>query len=128
LAARTEHREFDLGPQSATLVALLERARGLDAQDTARLQEMPAMRSWANLVNEATWAVYLADRLRPVATAQLLLVRALHHANLDAEAAACGVWNVVSGCLQAVAVRDLLNDATYAALTAPWCRGIGPLD
>jgi hypothetical protein len=128
MAARKEHKALDLGPQSATLIALLERARRLDRHDSARLRDVPAVRSWANLVNEATWAVYLADRLRPVATAQLLLVRALHHAQLDADAATRGVWNAVSGCVQAVAVRDLLDDATYSALTAPWCRSIGPLD
>jgi hypothetical protein len=56
-----------------------------------------------------------------------MLVRELQRAGVGAEAAARGVWNAVSGCVQAVAVRDLLCDATYEALTSTWRDVVGPL-
>lgn len=128
-----EHRppgfDSDMGPLDGELRALLDRVGRLSADELDNLAEpLPTgAGSWAPLVHEATWAAYLCGRLRPVAVAQLRLVQELRRSGAQADRPTFGVWNVVSGCVQALAVRDLLPDETFEALTDAWRTKVGPL-
>jgi hypothetical protein len=79
--------------------------------------------SWAELVHAATQVLFLTDRLRSAAIAQLraaLLVRAAHPgpAPLDALSA-------IGGAVQAWAAQDLMDDVRYAALVTPVIEVLG---
>jgi len=80
---------------------------------------------WAELVHAATQVLFLTDRLRSAAIAQLraaLVVRTAHPgpAPLDALSA-------IGGAVQAWAAQDLLDDVRYAALVAPVIEVLGVL-
>jgi hypothetical protein len=84
---------------------------------------------WSRRMHAAAWAAYLSGRLRPAATAQFQAVRALRAVRTDrADAAArTGLWNAVSGCVQAVTLHDLLDEVSYGVLVAPWETAVGIL-
>ncbi len=118
-----------MGPLDDELRALLDRAGRLTPAELAGLENSAPHGggSWAQLVHEATWAAYLCGRLRPVAVAQLRLVQALRRSGVQSDVPTFGVWNVASGCVQALAVRDVLPDETFEALTGAWRETVGPL-
>lgn len=113
------------GPQSALLRELVDGLARLGTEDFTRLERAAAAArttgaDWSKAMHNATWAAYLADRLRPVTRAQLVATRSLALAGLTPLAATCGVMRVVTAAVQAVAVADLLDAPTYAELVAPW--------
>jgi hypothetical protein len=126
---RLPDRSPELGPSGRDAEGLLRRARHLDATDLAALRRESERSSrgtdWATAVHDASWAVHLADRIRPAAAAQFALVEALHAADLPLADAAGGTWNLLSGALQAVMVRDLLPADTTHRLLAPVIAAIG---
>jgi hypothetical protein len=126
---RLPDRAQDLGPSTVDIAGLLTRARHLDAADLAALrtaaEHSARGRVWSGAVHQASWAVHLADRVRPAAAAQFALVEALQAAELPIADAAGGTWNLLSGAVQALMVRDLLDADTTHRLLAPVIRGIG---
>jgi hypothetical protein len=119
----------DLGPYRDELVRVLDRLPVLTAPQVVVLAEAAAALEgdWSRRMHDAAWAAYLSGRLRPAAAAQFQAVRGLRAAGVDAAAAARGVWNAVSGCLQAVALHDLLDEVTYGVLVGPWETAMGIL-
>ena len=77
---------------------------------------------WAPAMHQATWALSLTERLRPACDAQLAGVIAFARAGFTARDAAYGVWNALSGVLQATSVGDLLPAADADVLLRPWRR------
>lgn len=75
---------------------------------------------WAPAMHQATWALAVADRLRPAFDAQMAAVDAFARAGFTAHDAAYGVWNALSGVVQAAMVGDLLPAADADVLLAPW--------
>jgi hypothetical protein len=126
---RIPERATDLGPSSGDITGLLTRARHLDAADFAALRtaadDGARGREWATAVHEASWAVHLAGRVRPAAAAQFALVEALAAADIPVADAAGGTWNLFSGAVQAMMVRDLLDAETTHRLLAPVIQTIG---
>ena len=82
----------------------------------------PGTSGWAPAMHQAGWAVMLADRLRMAADAQLQAVQAFGAAGFDARDASYGVWNAISGVVQATVAADLLPDHHRRRLTAVWAR------
>lgn len=114
----------DLGPAAGELAVFLESLRSLDSVgrdgwrrvvDEARGQQ----RSWAAAMHEASWAAHVSGRLRAVAAAQLHAVRAFVDAGFGVHDGAAGVWNAVAGCVQGIALGDLVDEGSLAVLTAP---------
>ena len=118
-----DRREERMGPCHEALLDILRRLASLDGDGWRRVGE--AGRSarrrgrWAPAMHSATWAVHLSGRVRAGASAQLLAVRVLADAELSVTEAAAGVWNLVSGSLQATLVGDLVEDATTDRLVRP---------
>ncbi len=75
---------------------------------------------WAPAMHQATWALSVANRLRPAFDAQMAAVGAFARAGFTARDAAYGVWNAVSGVVQAAMVGDLLPTEDADVLLAPW--------
>ena len=73
---------------------------------------------WARHMHEAQWAVETTGRTRLAAAAQLDLLRCLAVAGVDAATCLGGVWNACSAAVQAHVVADVVDDATWAGLTA----------
>ena len=119
----------DLGPFADELHTILERTARLTPAEAGVLVEVAgwADLDWSRRMHAAAWAGYLSGRLRPAAAAQFQAVRALRACGVDAAFAARGVWNAVSGCVQAVAMHDLLDEVTYGVLVAPWESAVGIL-
>jgi hypothetical protein len=122
----------DLGPQHYVVSALLDRVRSMPAADVERLaREGEDARvktgGWSPAVHSASWAAYLSDRTRTAAAAQLLLVQAVDEAALPLSARAGGGWNLLSGAVQALVVRDLLDTATADRLLCPVAAALGPV-
>jgi hypothetical protein len=119
----------DLGPYPEELRTILDRIATLSEAEVKVLVDGAAAveADWSARMHAAAWAGYLSGRLRPAATAQLQAVRALRACGVDAASAARGVWNSISGCLQAVAVHDILDEVTYGVLVAPWETAVGIL-
>ena len=114
----------DLGPAADELAMFLASLSMLDAAgrdrwrravDEARAQQ----RSWATAMHEASWAAHVSGRLRAVAAAQLHAVQAFVDGGFGVHDGAAGVWNAVAGCVQGIALRDLVDEGSLAALTAP---------
>jgi hypothetical protein len=126
---RLPERAPGLGPSARDITGLLTRARHLDAADLAALRTAADGSArgldWSTAVHEASWAVHLADRIRPAAAAQFALVESLQAAGLPIADAAGGTWNLLSGAVQAVMVRDLLDSSATHRLLAPVIRAIG---
>ena len=115
----------DLGPMAPGLAALLDELRGLDATgrqrwrlavDAARAQRRP----WAAAMHGAAWAAHVSGRTRTLAAAQLMAVQAFVAAGFSGRDGAEGVWNALAGCVQGLAMADLLDEESLAVLGAPW--------
>jgi hypothetical protein len=132
-ALRKLHAEapIDLGPHHYAISSLLDRLRSIRPNDLARLvaSTQDARRNaggWSPAVHSASWAAYLSDRVRTAAAAQMLLVQAIDTASIPLADRAGGVWNMLSGAVQALVVRDLLDTATAHRLLAPVVAALGP--
>jgi len=124
-------KPIDLGPHHYAISALLDRLRSIRANDLTRLLQSAedARRNaggWSPAVHSASWAAYLSDRVRTAAAAQMLLVQAIDTAAIPLADRAGGVWNMLSGAVQALVVRDLLDTATAHRLLAPVVAALGP--
>lgn len=75
---------------------------------------------WAPAMHQATWALSFTDRLRLACDAQLAGVIAFRRAGFTARDAAYGVWNALSGVIQASSVGDVLPAAEADVLLRPW--------
>jgi len=122
---------IDLGPHHYALSALLERLRSISPLDLTRLTAAgeDARRNaggWSPAVHSASWAAYLSDRVRTAAAAQMLLVQAVDTAAIPVAERAGGIWNMLSGAVQALVVRDLLDTATAHRLLTPVVAALGP--
>ncbi|KUL25959.1 hypothetical protein [Actinoplanes awajinensis] len=122
---------IDLGPHHYTVSALLDRLQTLRPEDRQRVSTAAddARRNtagWSPAVHSASWAAYLSDRVRTAAAAQMLLVQAVDTAGIPLADRAGGVWNMLSGAVQALVVRDLLDTATAHRLLAPVVAALGP--
>ena len=122
---------IDLGPHHYTVSALLDRLRSLRSSDLSRLlasaeDSRRNAGGWSPAVHSASWAAYLSDRVRTAAAAQMLLVQAVDTAAIPLADRAGGVWNMLSGAVQALVVRDLLDTSTAHRLLAPVVAALGP--
>jgi hypothetical protein len=122
---------IDLGPHHYAVSALLDRLRSLRSTDRTRLVASAddARRNtggWSPAVHSASWAAYLSDRVRTAAAAQMLLVQAVDTAVIPLADRAGGVWNMLSGAVQALVVRDLLDTSTAHRLLSPVVAALGP--
>jgi hypothetical protein len=122
---------IDLGPHHYAVSSLLDRLRSLGTKDLGRLSASAedARRhtgGWSPAVHSASWAAYLSDRVRTAAAAQMLLVQAVDTAAIPLADRAGGVWNMLSGAVQALVVRDLLDTSTAHRLLAPVVAALGP--
>jgi hypothetical protein len=120
----------DLGPAADDLAALLAAVRELDdagrarwraAVDEGRAEHRP----WATAMHEASWAAHVSGRTRSLATVQLHAVQAFLDGGFDTADGASGSWNAVAGCVQGMAMADLLDEGALAVLLAPWHRVSG---
>jgi hypothetical protein len=124
-------KPIDLGPHHYAVSALLDRLRSIRPNDLARLVRSAEdarknAGGWSPAVHSASWAAYLSDRVRTAAAAQMLLVQAIDTAAIPLADRAGGVWNMLSGAVQALVVRDLLDTATAHRLLAPVIAALGP--
>jgi hypothetical protein len=117
----------DLGPATAGLIELFATLRGLD--DAGRGRWRVAVdegrgehRSWAGAMHEAAWAAHVSGRTRALATAQLMAVQAFLDGGFSGRDGAHGLWNAVAGCVQGLAMGDLLDDRSVALLCSPRVR------
>jgi hypothetical protein len=122
---------IDLGPHHLAVSGLLDRLRTLRPEDARRFgraadDNRRAIGAWSGAVHSASWAAYLSDRIRTAAAAQLLLVQALDNGVVPLAERASGVWNLLSGAVQALVVRDLLDTATAHRLLSPVIAVLGP--
>jgi hypothetical protein len=115
----------DLGPTATGLAQLLGELRGLDergrrrwrlAVDAGRAQRRP----WAAAMHGAAWAAHVSGRTRTLAAAQLMTVPAFVDAGFTPRDGAEGVWNALAGCVQALAMADLLDEESLSVLGSPW--------
>jgi hypothetical protein len=125
------HPVTEAGPADDPVGQLLGRLRRLDAtgrQDlrTAAARAARSGMSWAEDMHEATWAVHLSGRVRDAAGVQLQALQPFERAGLGAADAAAGVWNLVSGALQGLVVRDLVDDGALERLVDPVEPVLGP--
>lgn len=117
----------DLGPVAGELQGFLEAVAGLDDAGRARwrlaVDEGRAdHRPWATAMHEASWAAHVSGRTRTLAAAQLHAVQAFLDGGFDRHDGAAGVWNAVAGCVQGIAMSDLLDGPSLTVLRAPWVR------
>ena len=124
-------KPIDLGPHHYAVSALLDRLRSITPNDLARLAQAAEdarknAGGWSPAVHSASWAAYLSDRVRTAAAAQMLLVQAIDTAAIPLAERAGGVWNMLSGAVQALVVRDLLDTPTAHRLLAPVVAALGP--
>ena len=94
------------------------RARWRSAVDEGRAERRP----WATAMHEACWAAHVSGRTRALAAVQLHAVQAFLDGGFDGRDGASGVWNAVAGCVQGLAMADLLDEASLAVLRASWLR------
>jgi hypothetical protein len=129
---RLPARPADLGPQHGVVAGCLER---VGAAAPGQLDRLAAAgngraesggRDWAAAMHSATWAVYLAGRVRPAAAAQLRLVLAIRSAGARVTQLATGGWNAASGAIQALLVRDMLDADLMRQLVEPYRIAFGP--
>jgi hypothetical protein len=122
---------LDLGPHHGAVNALLGRLRTVGPAELDRLSRAVndtggKPTGWSTAVHSASWAAYLSDRVRTAAAAQLLLVQAVDVGAVPRSVRAGGVWNLLSGAVQALVVRDLLDAATAHRLLTPVIAALGP--
>lgn len=118
---------LDLGEAGSELVAFLDGLRGLDDAGRARWRAAvdegrAERRPWATAMHEASWAAHVSGRTRVLATAQLHAVQAFLDGGFDRHDGAAGAWNAVAGCVQGIAMADLLDESALAVLCAPRVR------
>jgi hypothetical protein len=128
---RLPERAADLGPQADRVHDVLRRAASLTARDLTRLERGAETwrcgpSRWGAAVHDATWAVHLQGRLVAAATAQLLLVEAVHAGGAPVPLLARGGWNLLSGAMQGLVVADLLGTGTLSRLLGPYAEALGP--
>jgi hypothetical protein len=120
----------DLGPAAAGVDELLSALRELDeagrrrwrsAVDAVRAQRRP----WAAAMHGAAWAAHVSGRTRMLAAAQLMAVQAFTDGGLTPRDGAEGVWNALAGCVQGLAMADLLDEESLAVLGEPWALVTG---
>ncbi|OLF06891.1 hypothetical protein [Actinophytocola xanthii] len=121
----------DLGPQHREVNQLLTAVRSLNAGGIRALASAAdRMRAetadWSTAMHSMTWAVHMSARVRAAATAQLRLVQAVDLAGIPVSDRAAGVWNLLSGALQALLVRDLADSESAQQLLAPAVGALGP--
>ena len=121
----------DLGPHHYAVSSLLERLRALRPAEVPRLERTADdwrlnPMGWPTAMHSASWAAYLAGRIRTAAAGQLLLVQAVDAAAIPLAVKAAGAWNLLSGAVQALIVRDLLDQQTAHRLMAPVVAALGP--
>lgn len=131
-ARRLPERSVELGPQAAAVEALVERVGTLSRTDVQKLiatteQARPGFADWATAVHSASWAVFVAGRVRAAAAAQLMLVQAVDRAGIPVAERAAGCWNLLSGAAQALVVRDVLDSPTLYRLLDPVVTALGPI-
>ena len=68
----------------------------------------------------ASWAAHVSGRTRTLAAAQLMTVSAFVDSGFTARDGAEGVWNALAGCVQGLAMADLLDEESSTVLGAPW--------
>jgi hypothetical protein len=117
----------DLGPETAGLLDLLGHLSGLDEAGRTRWRAAVDEgrgdhRSWAGAMHEAAWAAHVSGRTRALATTQLMAVQAFLDGGFTGRDGAHGVWNAVAGCVQGLAMADLLDDRSVELLRTPWNR------
>ena len=117
----------DLGPASPQVRELLAGIAGLDAGGRAAWRVAvdagrDGHRPWAGAMHEAAWAAHVTGRTRTLAVAQLLAAQAFLDGGFDGRDGAAGLWNALSGCVQGLAMADLLDEPSVAVLTAPLTR------
>ena len=120
----------DLGPVAAGLAELLGEVRALDetgrrrwrlAVDAGRAQRRP----WAAAMHGAAWAAHVSGRTRTLAAAQLMTVAAFVEGGFSPRDGAEGVWNALAGCVQGLAMADLLDEESLTVLGSPWALVTG---
>ena len=121
----------DLGPHHQAVMALLQRLRTLRPAEIPRLEHTAEEwrgnpMGWPTAMHSASWAAYLAGRIRTAAAGQFLLVQAVDAAAIPLAVRAAGGWNLLSGAVQALIVRDLLDQQTAHRLMAPVVAALGP--
>jgi hypothetical protein len=126
-------RPMHLGPQHDEITALLSQVRALTPAHLVRVGAAAeaARRSatgWAPAVHAASWAVYVSERVRAAAAAQFLLVQAVEDAGIPVAERAGGTWNLLSGAVQAMTVRDMLAGETVQRLLDPLLVALGSTD
>lgn len=92
------------------------------AWNTLTSETLKEVGVWAGAMNQACWAVHVSGRERTAAAAQLGAVMAMREAGISTEIAAKGVWNLISGAIQANATKDILDATHYNLLTEEWRR------
>ena len=129
-------RDPDVGPNSLQIKNLLRQVSDISSSDRARLRAATMVlrpsssAAWSEAMHDASWAAFTTGRVRAAAAAQLLAVRAFFSSGFDAADGADGIWNVISGCVQAGVVDDVLPDVFADSLTRVWrsiFRREGPL-
>jgi hypothetical protein len=122
---------IDLGPHHPAVTSLLDRVRTLSSADVARMvrasddgRRNPS--GWSTAAHSASWAAHLSGRVRTAAAAQLLLVQAIDTGAVPLADRAGGLWNLLSGAVQALVVRDILDTSTAHRLLAPVLVTLGP--
>ncbi|MCW2581748.1 MAG: uncharacterized protein JWQ53_538, partial [Klenkia sp.] len=88
-------------------------------------EEREGLLSWDTAMNGASWSAHDSRRTRALATAQLLAVGAFVDAGFTPADGARGVWNAVAGCVQGLAMADLLDGTSLELLSAPWVLAHG---
>ncbi|MGY1843920.1 hypothetical protein [Modestobacter sp. SYSU DS0875] len=120
----------ELGPATAGLAELLGEVRELGeagrrrwrlAVEVGRSQRRP----WAAAMHGASWAAHVSGRTRTLAAAQLTAVTAFVESGFTSRDGAEGVWNALAGCVQGLAMSDLLDEESMAVLGAPWAMVTG---
>jgi hypothetical protein len=123
--------QHDLGPQAEDVERLLARVAAVTDVERDRLVRVsdnarPGLADWAPAVHSASWAIFLSGRVRAAAAAQLRLVQAIDLAGFSVGDRAGGVWNLLSGAIQALMVRDLLDSPTSRRLLDAYFTAMGP--
>jgi hypothetical protein len=120
---------IDLGPMTEVLTGVLEQLQTLNSEQLEAFREVVAQRSgraqWSEAMHDASWAVYLTDRIRPAASAQLLAVKAFQRCGFTPRDGSYGVWNAISGVVQSLVVSDLLANEPAQLLLRPWTAVFG---
>lgn len=125
MSAELGVRALEVGPAEDEVARTLDLLRRCTDTDRDRLRTVGAMNrasgsQWAEAVHEASWAAFTTGRIRAAALTQLLAVQAFRAGGFDATDGAEGLWNLVSGHLQACVMGDVLPELTVDTLSRAW--------